>query len=217
LTLVHPGGALTARAGERGEYEFRDLKPGRYRLLAAKSGFKDAAATVEVKKNGTTVRDFKLAESASAAVRKAVASGTKSGSSAKARGGSSAKSASGASSSKDKSASGAAKGSSSRSVRPGSPAVAKGEVRGTVLDAKGGKPLAGVTVTLKGRPAVKTDASGRFRFADLAPGSYSVSVKKAGFRDGSESFAVKSGGTTSVRIRLRPSSATKTAKSVLET
>lgn len=203
VTVLFPGGALVAYANDRGAYEFRDLKQGNYRVMAAKSGYMDSAATVEVKKNGTTVRDFKLGESSSAAVRKAVSSRdrprTEAVTSAAAR----------VSSSRDKSTPKTA-GKTASSPKASSkavqarPAVPRGEVRGTVLDGKTGKPVPGATVLLKGRPALKSDGSGQFRFSDLAPGTYSAIIKKTGFKDGSSSFTIKVGGTTSLRIRLVP-------------
>ncbi len=51
---------------------------------------------------------------------------------------------------------------------------------GQLRDTKGGAPLARWTVTLDGGGAavsVRTDAGGNYRFADLAPGSYSVSER----------------------------------------
>ena len=62
---------------------------------------------------------------------------------------------------------------------------------------------------IKGKPGVKSDGSGQFRFSDLAPGAHAVSVKRAGFKDGSDSFTIKAGGTTSIRIRLVPLAPTK--------
>ncbi len=212
VTVLYPGGALVAFSNERGAYEFRDLKQGKYRVLAAKSGYADSAATVEVKKNGTTVRDFRLSESSSAAVRKAVSSRDRP------RTGAATSASARVSSPKDKStpipkdkstpvppksASGSTKSANSKAVQV-QPAVTKGEVRGTVLDGKTGKPVPGATVILKGKPGAKTDGSGQFRFADLTPGAHSVSVKRAGFKDGSDSFTIKAGGTTSLRIRLTP-------------
>ncbi len=53
-------------------------------------------------------------------------------------------------------------------------------IAGQLRDTKGGAPLARWTVTLEGPGApvsVRTDAGGNYRFADLAPGSYSVSER----------------------------------------
>ncbi|MBO1331926.1 S8 family serine peptidase [Streptomyces sp. VRA16 Mangrove soil] len=59
-------------------------------------------------------------------------------------------------------------------------AVPHHKVSGTVLDVAG-KPLAGATVELTGTPldAVTTDTSGRYAFADVAEGSFSLNVKPA--------------------------------------
>jgi protocatechuate 3,4-dioxygenase beta subunit len=87
--------------------------------------------------------------------------------------------------------------------------AALGGVRVTVVDGKTGKAVPGATVLLKGKPGAKTDDSGRFQLGDLKPGTYSISVRKTGFENGSESFTVKAGGITSLRIRLVPASAAK--------
>ncbi|MEU9135402.1 S8 family serine peptidase [Streptomyces sp. NPDC048404] len=59
-------------------------------------------------------------------------------------------------------------------------AVASHKVAGTVLDVSG-KALAGATVELTGSPvaAVTTDAKGRYNFAKVAEGTYSLTVKPA--------------------------------------
>ena len=65
-----------------------------------------------------------------------------------------------------------------------SAAAQSGQITGLVLDATGGM-LPGATVTLSGGPdglrEAKTDASGRFAFTVVAPGTYAVTVFLAGF------------------------------------
>ena len=69
----------------------------------------------------------------------------------------------------------------------GSPAVAQiqsGSVTGAVKDQQGGV-LPGVTTTLQGVDATRTfitEGSGEFRFLELAPGPYKISVSLAGFQ-----------------------------------
>lgn len=66
------------------------------------------------------------------------------------------------------------------------PALAQiqgGSVRGTAIDEQGGV-LPGVTATLQGADATRTfvtDATGEFRFLDLAPGLYKLTVTLQGF------------------------------------
>ncbi|MFE6892946.1 S8 family serine peptidase [Streptomyces sp. NPDC057694] len=59
-------------------------------------------------------------------------------------------------------------------------AVASHKVSGTVLDVSG-KALAGATVEMNGSPldAVTTDAKGRYSFAKVSEGSYTLTVKPA--------------------------------------
>ena len=69
----------------------------------------------------------------------------------------------------------------------GSPAVAQiqnGTVTGVVKDQQGGV-LPGVTATLQGVDATRTfvtEAAGEFRFLELAPGPYKLSVSLSGFQ-----------------------------------
>ena len=67
---------------------------------------------------------------------------------------------------------------------PPSAAAQSKQITGVVVDATGGV-LPGATVTLRGGPdglrEAQTDASGRFAFTVVAPGTYAVTVFLAGF------------------------------------
>ena len=69
-----------------------------------------------------------------------------------------------------------------------------GEIRGRVVDAAGGEPLARVEVQLLGgsRSAV-TDAGGRFVIAPLAEGRYTLQVSTVGYRLLLEPFSLAAG------------------------
>src|SRR5690348_3289604 len=61
-------------------------------------------------------------------------------------------------------------------------AQAPGEIRGTVVDARGGEPLSSVSVQLAGGEyRTTTDATGRFRIAGIAPGGYVLNVSTVGY------------------------------------
>lgn len=238
LTVLYPGGAFTAYSDTRGGYEFRNLKQDTYRLLASKAGYKKSSATVDLKKSKRASQDFKLKFATSPALQRAVASQSRkqaaSGSTAKS--GTATKTTSTATSASKtktdaskkttetatatktttgaKTATTQAAGTKTASAMSRSSAVsalAKGGVQGTVVDGKTGKAVPGATITLKGKPDAKTDSSGRFRFGDLAPGKYTVGVKKSGYANGTGSVTVKAGGTASLRVRLNPLATIKKA------
>lgn len=57
----------------------------------------------------------------------------------------------------------------------------RANVYGKVTDAVTGEPIADVLVTLNGIQ-VYTDTEGDYAFADLEPGSYSISFEKEGYQ-----------------------------------
>jgi iron complex outermembrane receptor protein len=77
-----------------------------------------------------------------------------------------------------------------------------GAIEGTVVAAAGGEPLAGATVRIGGPRTAVTDAAGRFRFAGLPAGAYTLVARRVGRADGSASVDVRPGATASVRIAL---------------
>ena len=67
---------------------------------------------------------------------------------------------------------------------PASAQIQGGGITGAVKDQQGGI-LPGATTTLQGADATRTfvtDSSGTFRFLDLAPGPYKVTIALDGFR-----------------------------------
>ncbi|MBI5497265.1 MAG: TonB-dependent receptor [Deltaproteobacteria bacterium] len=84
-----------------------------------------------------------------------------------------------------------------------------GRINGAVVDPTG-LPVeaARVEVTspaLQGKKAVATTADGEFRFTELPPGTYAVSVTAEGFRDmRQEGIIVTIGGTAQVDVVLEP-------------
>lgn len=79
-----------------------------------------------------------------------------------------------------------------------------GQIAGTVVDKSTGRPLSGVDLTVAGTTFTsKSDLNGRYRFAALAPGSYSLVARLIGFRPvRQDSVRVASGQTTTINIAL---------------
>src|SRR3984893_19337730 len=87
--------------------------------------------------------------------------------------------------------------------------LAGGSITGTITDIQGGA-LSGVAITLQGTDISQTfttDADGRYRFLDLAPGSYKLTAALQGFttiiRD---HVIVDVGKTVDLSVQLKISS-----------
>ena len=229
LTVVHPGGALHVYSNSGGVYQVRSLKPGAYRVLASKPGYNGTSQTVALQKDKPSTLNFQLALSSSTAVRQALASqqqkqastpgtppghapavtkkvtprtqaasGTKAGKTEKGQ----VSQTSPKTGEKTKGISTTTQAKLATGPSKTVAAAANGGVRGTVTDGKTKNPVAGATVSLKGKPSVQTDGSGQYSFRDVAPDSYAISVKKTGYKGGGSSVTVKSGQTATANCTL---------------
>ena len=87
---------------------------------------------------------------------------------------------------------------------------AAGGVSGTIVDASTALPLADATVALEPRDAararegrsVRTDAAGRYTFAGLAPGAYTLRVQRIGYQAASVEVELRGGADPSVSVGL---------------
>lgn len=76
-------------------------------------------------------------------------------------------------------------------------------VSGQLLDSDTGSPIPAARVALAGRSgALVSGSDGRFRFDDLAPGSYTLEVEHLGYGQQSETFEVPASSDVSVQIRV---------------
>src|SRR4051812_42038241 len=86
------------------------------------------------------------------------------------------------------------------------PAFAQtGEIRGTVVDARGGEALGNVAIQLVGGDyRATTDAAGRFHLSAIAPGDYSLTVSTVGYRLEKKPFRLEAGETKDFEVVLSP-------------
>ncbi|MGE0815301.1 MAG: carboxypeptidase regulatory-like domain-containing protein [Vicinamibacterales bacterium] len=90
-----------------------------------------------------------------------------------------------------------------------------GNLRGTVTD-ESGAVLPGVTVTLRGpnvagTPSTVTNEQGVYRFPNLPPGTYSITVELAGFATSAQTgIPVALGGTADVPVQMKLSTQQET-------
>jgi hypothetical protein len=77
----------------------------------------------------------------------------------------------------------------------------QGSVSGTVQIEGALRPLSGAQVTVEGQPGKQavTDASGRFRIAELSGATVTLSVRALGYRPSTQSVSV---GSTNIRFLL---------------
>ena len=82
-----------------------------------------------------------------------------------------------------------------------------GEVTGQVVEATSGEPLPGANVALRGTDRGQaTDTEGRFSFAGLSPGTYTIRASFVSFASESREVSVVAGETTEVTLALSPTS-----------
>ena len=80
-----------------------------------------------------------------------------------------------------------------------------GQIQGLVTNYTTNEPIQGVNISLSptGASAV-TGSDGRYEFANLQPGNYTVQGVKAGFESNTKNITITSGNTSSGDMQLRP-------------
>ncbi len=79
-----------------------------------------------------------------------------------------------------------------------------GTVTGRVTDAKSGQAILGASVVLSGtRWHVTTDENGAYKLADVAPGTYTLTVSRIGYAKQSQTVTVAAVQEVTVEVRLQ--------------
>lgn len=84
--------------------------------------------------------------------------------------------------------------------------TAEGSLSGVVRDADTNNPIEGAVVRLRERSDLQstTDASGAYRFPNLAPGTYNATASKADYSDGSGTAVLATGEARTLDLVLHP-------------
>ena len=82
-----------------------------------------------------------------------------------------------------------------------------GDIEGTIIDISTREPISDASVVLL--PAIKTintNSDGSFKFYDLDPGQYSITVQREGYQTNRKNVVVVAGGcvTTVIDLSLIP-------------
>lgn len=182
--LVHNEAPGVARTDSQGRYTFHNVPVGEHLITIQKSGSKPVSSRVSVKPNATVQVQSQLTvtpQSLAGNRQRAIV------------GGSSAKPAN---------AGGPNRIVISRDRALNNQTSLGGTLRGQVVDASSRKPISGATVLIPGRRA-RTDQSGNFEFADLAPGNYLVKATSSGFSEDQQSITIRSGATSRDQFELK--------------
>jgi hypothetical protein len=174
ITVVQQTRALSVLTGPRGNYLLRDLKPGSYRVLVSKAGYDSTAQALILRVGEGAPRDFQLKKTNSPFIEKALA------------GRRANRSLSPADVVKTVKRVNRQDRPVSKVISAKEPAVIQiksGRLRGRVSDSKTRKPVSDATIFIEGRPRAKTDGEGNYGVLELPPGSYHVSVTRAGFSE----------------------------------
>jgi hypothetical protein len=99
--------------------------------------------------------------------------------------------------------------------------LTSGDIIGTVLDPQGAVvPNAAVTarnIDTGATQTAKANAQGAYRFSELKPGRYELTVSATGFQPAKQTAVVAVGGTTNANIQLALQGATQTVEVTAET
>lgn len=174
VTMMQPTGAVSLLTGSSGDYEFRDLRPGSYKVVASKVGYDGDAQIVNLRAGRSEARNFQLRKKLSPFVQRAIETQRirRTGSEEK-------------------------KPHEIVQVR-------NGQVRGRVMDAKTRRPIAGATISISGQRAITTNQEGLYLAANLGPGSYRIRAAKAGFSEGEAAVTLSPGETAMANFALNP-------------
>jgi len=84
-------------------------------------------------------------------------------------------------------------------------AQGSGDIRGSVVDARGGEPLSNVQISLAGGPSrTTTDAQGRFDLSGVAAGDYVLNVSTVGYHLIKKPFTLVAGEVKEFEVVLTP-------------
>lgn len=188
ITVVQQTRAASVLSGPSGKYLLQNLRPGLYRVLVSKPGYDSISRSVSVIAGGGEPRDYQLKKTDSLFIQSALA--------ARLVG-------------RNPGLGDSKRTEKNRENQPrkeilttNGPAVRVARLQGRVNDAKTGKPVAGATVSIQGRPRAKTDVAGNYGVIELPAGSYQIIVSRTGFSDQQRIVRALPGNSTQENFAL---------------
>ena len=184
VSAIQSNAVASVFTSRDGSFEFRNLKPADYRIAVYKVGFENMSQSLALRSGSVERRELKLRPTASPLIVSVLRN--KPAQQAKI----------------DIAPQGQA-GIQGRNSTIGSALVTKGQITGHITDLADRTPLSGATVSVAGMPSLKTDSQGTYAIANLAPGTYQLSVKRSGYISETHAVTVRSGSLTRQDLALR--------------
>jgi protocatechuate 3,4-dioxygenase beta subunit len=205
VMAIQSGNAVSVYTGQYGTYRMKGLKPGSYRVLASKTGFRSSTLNVTLKAKRAKKTDFKLG-GASPYIRSILAN----------------KKAQKKPAVITRKPTKGTKGTKRPAIitktpvvvktapKRGLPLVGNGSLTGRISDAATRRALSGAAIRVKGAGS-SSNRSGSYSLKNLRPGTYTVNVTRSGYYAQSKSVRITSKRTARLDFALKPSATVKTA------
>ncbi len=217
-TGARTGSAVSALVNQKGGFELRDLKPGSYRVLVSKTGYEATAQSVALRAGASAPLDFRLKRMRSAFLDRALDARSGNRANTNTNGGQPRLSTPRTNAPGGRTPPAETQSGNRTDERRATPVgvsrpqptvvvLRNGQLRGLVVDAKTGKPVAGAVVSVAGLGSVTTKPDGSFIFPNVAPGTHRIVVRLRGYTDTSAMTVVRAGQAATLNLRLTPSAA----------
>jgi hypothetical protein len=174
VMAIQSGRAVSVVTGRSGMYRMKGLRPGKYRVLVSKTGFKSTGRDISLKSKRAKKADFKLAGS-SPYIRSLLA--RKPGKKVPVV---------------------------SKAAKVGLLHAGTGKLTGQIINAQSKKPLSSAVVRVKGTKGTASGRYGSYSITNLPAGTYKVKVSKNGYYSQSKKIRVSAKRTTQVDFALKP-------------
>ncbi len=217
-TGARTGSAVSALVNQKGGFELRDLKPGSYRVLVSKTGYETTAQSVALRAGASAPLDFRLKRMRSAFLDRALDTRSGNRANTNTNGGQPRLSTPRTNAPGGRTPPAGTQSGNRTDERRATPVgvnrpqptavvLRNGQLRGLVVDAKTGKPVAGAVVSVAGLGSVTTKPDGSFIFPNVAPGTHRIVVRLRGYTDAAATTVVRAGQAATLNLRLIPGAA----------
>jgi hypothetical protein len=175
--------ALSVLTSASGTYQFKQLKPGAYRLMASKFGYEDAIQPVTLQTGQAQRQDFQLKRQNSPFIARVLENKSAGNQMTRNAGGSDVR----------------------QRLLGGVNTRAKfGRLNGHIAEARSGNPITRAVVIVVGQGRIMPNQDGSYVMANLPQGTYQVILRGAGFAEEQRTITIRAGENVTLDFRVSP-------------